>query len=264
MCEIIVYTDGSFIEPKSGFGIYILNYSKKNICISGPVPLQKHTNQVAELYAIYYSMTFLEHNNCSNRPLVIYTDSKYCIGCLTLWYKKWIKNGWKNSKGKQVENSGLISNILNKVKSWKEHIKFLHVKAHSGIYENEMADKLANQGRLSSNIKLSSENLINKSNRNVTQNTNKTQKYMVIMKLYTNTTNNNVFNVEKTYIVTHEQLKYLQRKEFYESYNNIYAKYIKHMPFDGSAEIESFINNVENTNLVWLFQLIYKSENTNL
>ena len=70
----------------------------------------------------------------------------YSIGCLTKWYPSWNKNGWKNSKGQPVANRELIEAILKLLRI--NNVSFFHVLGHKGNSYNEMADRLANQGRL--------------------------------------------------------------------------------------------------------------------
>ena len=47
------------------------------------------------------------------RVITIFTDSKYVIDGITSWVKNWQKNGWKNSKGKIVENLDLWQELYN-------------------------------------------------------------------------------------------------------------------------------------------------------
>ena len=147
--QITVYTDGSCVNKLGGYG-YVLLYDQKEYPVAGKVPFYPTTNQVAELYAIYHFLkSFLPLNPYliqTQQSIHIYTDSKYSIGCLTEWYHNWEKNNWKNSKNEPVANKELIQKILKQLNGFS--IKFHHVKAHNGNHYNEMADKLANQGRL--------------------------------------------------------------------------------------------------------------------
>ena len=98
------------------------------------------TNQIAELFAIWKAV-----NLCPYKKIDLYTDSKYSIGCLTEWWVKWIKNGWKNSQGDPVANKEIILAILIILRN--KDVRFFHVKGHDGNYYNELCDKLANEGR---------------------------------------------------------------------------------------------------------------------
>jgi ribonuclease HI len=64
---------------------------------------------------------------------------------LTVWVKNWKKNGWKNSKNEPVENRDLIESILDLMDD--RDVEFQHVYGHRGNEYNELADRLANEGR---------------------------------------------------------------------------------------------------------------------
>lgn len=146
--SIISYTDGSCVDKVGGFG-YVIIKNNYVMPLYGKVPSYPTTNQVAELYAIYsmiYHVLEVYKDEFITNGLVIYTDSKYCIGCITTWYHKWLRNGWKNSKGEPVANKELIHSIIKL--SVGLNITYHHVKAHNGDTYNEWADRLANDGRL--------------------------------------------------------------------------------------------------------------------
>ncbi|OEF97788.1 ribonuclease H [Vulcanibacillus modesticaldus] len=72
----------------------------------------------------------------------IYSDSAYVINAFNQkWIPNWIKNGWKTSKGKPVENQDLWMELLDLEK--ERNVKWIKVKGHSGNKWNELADKLA-------------------------------------------------------------------------------------------------------------------------
>lgn len=139
----VFYTDGSCVNKIGGYG-YVNLTMNGHVPVSGKVPYYPTTNQVSELYAILQAINYANIHH-PRMPVLIYTDSKYSIGCLTQWCWNWMKNGWVNSKGKPVENQELIKLILEVMKHIK--VKFTHVKAHNGDKYNEIADKLANEGR---------------------------------------------------------------------------------------------------------------------
>lgn len=141
--EIWVYTDGSFKDNACGYGIVVLT-DEKQYEICGPVPLPP-TNNVAELYAMYVILSMLR-----DYDLTIHSDSQYSIGCVTTWISGWMRNGWKTSNGQPVKNQELIKAIYDLLPG--RTVKFVHVKSHCGIEHNELADMLANQGRLGETI----------------------------------------------------------------------------------------------------------------
>ncbi len=144
---IIAYTDGSCVNQVGGYG-YLVIRNNKISPVCGKVPTNPCTNQIAELYAIYsviFHILQYHKDEIVRDGVIIYTDSKYSMGCLTTWYHNWKRNGWINSKGQPVANKELIQAILQISVGLK--IIYHHVKAHNGDQYNEWADRLANDGR---------------------------------------------------------------------------------------------------------------------
>ncbi|KAI0089041.1 hypothetical protein BDY19DRAFT_889612, partial [Irpex rosettiformis] len=74
-------------------------------------------------------------------PIVIVTDSMYCMNGILYQAKKWEATGWINTKNKE-----LFQAILSWCRRRPARISFKWVKGHSGKRGNEEADKLANEG----------------------------------------------------------------------------------------------------------------------
>jgi ribonuclease HI len=72
------------------------------------------------------------------------TDSKYVMDGINSWINGWKKNNWKNSQKKDVKNKDLWIQ-LDKLNSYHD-VKWSWVKGHSGHFQNEKADQLANKG----------------------------------------------------------------------------------------------------------------------
>jgi ribonuclease HI len=116
-----IFTDGSTINNGKknaigGIGIYIpkqgeieewsLSYS----LISAQDCSIKVTNQISELIAIILGIE--KAIKLTKDTIYVYTDSKYSIECATTWSKSWIKNNWKKSTGKVIENLWLIYRLV--------------------------------------------------------------------------------------------------------------------------------------------------------
>ena len=142
--NIIIYTDGSCSNNIGGLG-YVVIHNNNEYELFAKVPVAPCTNQIAELYAIYSAIYYVITKFNNFKDITIYTDSKYSMGCLTRWYPAWQKNGWINSKGESVANKELIQAIIQL--SVRLKIKYFHVKAHNNHKYNDMADRLANDGR---------------------------------------------------------------------------------------------------------------------
>jgi ribonuclease HI len=164
-----VFTDGACSSngkksARSGCGIYFENdgdnreyshtlESAKRIC--GITEDMKHTNNTGELLAILCALV-LAAKKPAKCELTVYSDSMYCINCITLWLKKWKATDWKTAAGAPVKNKTLIQAIDAKKSEFKSVI-FLYVPAHREApldktseqyrlwFGNDVADKLATQ-----------------------------------------------------------------------------------------------------------------------
>lgn len=137
---ITAYTDGaSRGNPgPGGIGVY-LSYEDYTREIS--FGFHNVTNNQMELLAAAYALYMLKEP-CK---VLLYSDSAYVVnGFNKKWIDGWKKNNWKNSSGKDVKNPKLWRLLDRLVKI--HHVTFKHVKAHSGIRYNEIADKLAVSG----------------------------------------------------------------------------------------------------------------------
>ncbi|MDQ7085559.1 MAG: ribonuclease H family protein [Sulfurovum sp.] len=96
------------------------------------------TNNTAELHALYQALHFAKEQ----KEALIYSDSKYSIDCITVWAYGWKRNGWKK-KGGEIKNLALIQSIHSLYDTLKNKVKIKHVKGHSGVEGNELADRMA-------------------------------------------------------------------------------------------------------------------------
>ena len=109
--------------------------------LTGP----RQTNQRAELTAVLRALEIVPRN----RDVIIISDSKYAIDCVTTWFINWRRNGWKSSTGKAVENKDIIECVLTKIEErnrFRVRTDFEWIKGHSGPNGNAEADKLAVAG----------------------------------------------------------------------------------------------------------------------
>lgn len=126
---------------------YIIDQAHHDLSrnISETLPGARQTNQRAELTAVLRALEIVPRN----RNVVIISDSRYAIDCVTTWFINWRRNGWKNAAGKAVENRDIIENILGKIEDrqrLKVRTEFEWVKAHATSHGNQEADKLAVEG----------------------------------------------------------------------------------------------------------------------
>lgn len=161
--RFIVYTDGSCLNngkknSVGAIGIFFSDNDPDNYAQVIDNDGNKITNQTMELLAGIQAFKIIEtkisNNRINPKIIYVYTDSTYVINSMTKWYKGWITNNWKTSKGKNVENKELIQ-VLYELKS-KYIVIFKHVRSHQNEpskdnenykswYGNYMADKLATE-----------------------------------------------------------------------------------------------------------------------
>ncbi|MFV9511229.1 ribonuclease HI [Tepidibacillus sp. LV47] len=96
------------------------------------------TNNRMELTAVIEALK----NTPPGSQVTVYSDSAYVINAFNQkWIQNWLKNGWKTSQGKSVENQDLWKTLLPLVE--ERTVKWVKVKGHSGNRFNELADQLA-------------------------------------------------------------------------------------------------------------------------
>ena len=110
--------------------------------ISNLLKVNKSSNNVAELTAIYECLKILKENNIKS-DINIYSDSQYSMNCITKWYPNWVKKGIVKTK----KNHELLTEIYNLYKEFNK-TSFIYIKAHTGLNDehsmgNSVADELA-------------------------------------------------------------------------------------------------------------------------
>ena len=112
MKTVNIYTDGACSgnqneENIGGWGC-VLEYNgiEKELC-GGEI---NTTNNRMELTALIEALSALKEHGLA---LQIYSDSSYLVNCFRKkWYEGWVRNGWKNSQKKPVENRELWEKLL--------------------------------------------------------------------------------------------------------------------------------------------------------
>ena len=139
MKTVNIYTDGACRGNPGigGWGVYI-EYGETIKELYGGDELT--TNNKMELTAAIKGLEAL-NTKCQ---VNLITDSKYVMDGINGWINGWKKNNWKNSQKKDVKNKDLWIQ-LDKLNSYHD-VKWSWVKGHSGHFQNEKADQLANRG----------------------------------------------------------------------------------------------------------------------
>ncbi|MFP3393153.1 ribonuclease HI [Brevibacillus sp. SIMBA_040] len=137
MREVQIYTDGACSgNPGPGGWGAVLMYGQHIKEMSGAEP--NTTNNRMELQAAISALSSLKEA-CK---VTLYSDSAYLVNCFKQgWYKGWLKNGWKNSKGQPVENQDLWKELLRLMDI--HQVEYVKVKGHADNKWNNRCDELA-------------------------------------------------------------------------------------------------------------------------
>ena len=96
------------------------------------------TNQRMEIRGALEGLRSLH----SPRRVGVYSDSAYVVNCFRdKWYERWLRNGWKSSQKKPVENRDLWEALIAEVE--RHQVTWHKVAGHSGDPLNDRADRLA-------------------------------------------------------------------------------------------------------------------------
>lgn len=146
METISIYTDGSSLgnPGPGGYGIVLKWRDTRKTASQG---YQKTTNNRMELLAVIESLRML-NDFAIDKEILIYSDSKYVIDAVEKgWVFNWVKKNFANKA-----NADLWRRFLNIYP--KYNVKFVWVKGHSGVPENEVCDKLAKKAAEGSDLKI--------------------------------------------------------------------------------------------------------------
>ena len=139
-----LFTDGACSGngqrgAKGGYGVHV--YGREDLDVSHPLlPNEQQTNNRAELRAIQAALDLIDrfHSDWRTEYLdsYIWSDSEYCINCLTKWAKGWRANGWKKRDGNLIQNLDLIKPVVDRI-SRMPRVSFHHVRGHQDSKRNE-------------------------------------------------------------------------------------------------------------------------------
>jgi ribonuclease HI len=140
--SVIIYTDGAAKgnPGNGGYGVVMISGSHRKEISEGFVLT---TNNRMELLSVIVSLENLKKEKTS---VTIYSDSKYVVDSVE---KKWLF-GWEKKNFAKKKNPDLWIRFL---KIYKKHnVKFVWIKGHANIKENERCDQLAVAASESGNL----------------------------------------------------------------------------------------------------------------
>lgn len=131
--QIIIYTDGaaSGNPGPGGYGTVLLSGQYRKELSGG---FRRTTNNRMELLAVIIGLEALKYDG---EEVVVYSDSKYVVDAIE---KNWLF-GWEKIGFKKKKNPDLWRRFL--VVYRKHRVRFIWVKGHANVPENERCDQLA-------------------------------------------------------------------------------------------------------------------------
>ena len=130
-----MYTDGACSgnqneENVGGWGCILEYAGREKELWDGEV---NTTNNRMELSAPIAGLSALKEKSLLVR---IYSDSSYLVNCFQQgWHKNWVKNGWKTSQKKPVENRELWEKLLSLMEG--QTCEFYLVKGHLKLTDKD-------------------------------------------------------------------------------------------------------------------------------
>ncbi len=139
MKQVILYTDGacSGNPGAGGYGAILIFKGIEKEISGGELST---TNNRMEIYAVIAGLEKLKES-CD---VTVYSDSAYTVNAFNEgWIYGWMKNGWKKSDGKAVQNAELWKRLYSLT---QEHqVRFVKVKGHADNEYNNRCDALARE-----------------------------------------------------------------------------------------------------------------------
>lgn len=152
--DIHIYTDGSSRgNPGLGGWAYVAlveaEGKEKQVFEGSGAPLKGvlATNNQMELEAAIQGLRFAKENY-PDAHVTIFADSAYVLGGLKGWLDNWVRNGWKTSTKKPVENKAQWETLMELRDFFGKRAVYTKVAGHAGDEYNERADVLAVEAAL--------------------------------------------------------------------------------------------------------------------
>ncbi len=133
---IIIFTDGSSKgNPGPGGWGAVIQHGDEVKEIGGR---DEHTtNNKMELMACIKALESLP----VGVEVTLYSDATYVVKGITEWIHGWMKNNWRTSQKKPVENKDLWMDLYEASVDKKIHWSL--VEGHAGVQANERCDEIA-------------------------------------------------------------------------------------------------------------------------
>ena len=140
--EITIYTDGSALgnPGPGGYGVVMMSGPHRKEMSQG---YRRTTNNRMELLAVIVALEHIRFDGCN---VTVYSDSKYVVNAVEKgWLEQWVRKEFKDKK-----NADLWKRYLKAAA--RQNVRFVWVKGHAEIPENERCDRLATSAAASQNL----------------------------------------------------------------------------------------------------------------
>lgn len=139
-----MYTDGaaSGNPGPGGYGVVLLSGTHRKELSEG---FRLTTNNRMELLAVIIGLNALRFEGCQ---VTIYSDSRYVVDAVE---KGWVFT-WEKNRFKKKKNPDLWQQFLQLYR--RHHVRFIWVKGHASIAENERCDQLAVAAYQAANLQI--------------------------------------------------------------------------------------------------------------
>lgn len=142
--KLQLWTDGSAkLGVNAGYGFVVVNEDKIEQ-YSGKILVPPFSAPQAETYAMLKGLQYMESNH-NNKDFDIYCDSIFVVNTLKEWGPQRIRSNVDWSK---YEYNHILKPLTIWCMEYKGRLTINHVNSHIGLPYNELADKLAEKGRL--------------------------------------------------------------------------------------------------------------------
>lgn len=100
------------------------------------------TNNTAELNALFEAMRLAQDLLEEGFKVQILSDSSYSVKAMTQWAAGWQRKNWTRGKSEVLANADLIKKMYECYVQLPASLSIIHVKGHSGVEGNELADRM--------------------------------------------------------------------------------------------------------------------------
>lgn len=153
-----IFCDGCCLNngkagARAGYGVFVRKDAEIARIAERLGADQPQTNQRAELRALHHALLVAAPYVVKGVNVVIYTDSRYAMDCITKWAPGWKAAGWVKADRKPIQHLDLIKTMYEMLEGQGDTVTLKHVAAHTGGADrlsvgNAIADALANEGAL--------------------------------------------------------------------------------------------------------------------